>query len=112
MAWSRWPRTGCGAPVVQAKLARALSAFLASAPRREPRQRHRPSIALFVAQPTDELASVRVLHGHRVGQGAKLFGVDPFARSYRRRKATSLPRRVIVTVSPASTRSIKALKWA
>ena len=75
----------------------ALSAFLASAPRREPKCRHKPSIALFIAKPTHELPSVRIPQGHRISQGAKLFGVDSLARpTGGERRATSLPRRVIV----------------
>src|ERR1700677_4727121 len=66
--------------------ARALSAVLASAPRREPRRRRKPLIALFVAEPTHELASICIPLGHRIRKGAKLFGLDSFARPDRRRK--------------------------
>jgi hypothetical protein len=76
---NRWIK-GFPTAAVRAKFARALSAFLASAPRREPKCRHKPSIALFVTKPTHELPSVRIPQGHRISQGAKLFWVDSLAR--------------------------------
>ena len=54
--------------------------------RRDKNRRHNQSISLFVAKPTHEFASISIHHGHRIREGATLFGVDSFARSYRRRK--------------------------
>jgi hypothetical protein len=75
---NRWIK-GFPTAAVQAKFARALSAFLASAPRREPKCRHKPSIALFIAKPTHELPTVRIPQGASYRSGAKLFGVDSLA---------------------------------